>query len=109
MLDMAPTEPQRASARLDEAIAWLAARQYGVVSRDQLRELGLSDGGIAGRIRRGTLHRRHLGVYAVGHTVLGARGHWMAAVLACGDTAVLSHTAAGALWGCGRVRRRPSM
>jgi predicted transcriptional regulator of viral defense system len=102
MLDMALTEPQRASPSLDEAIAQLAARQHGVVSRDQLRGLGLSDGGIAGRIRRGTLHRRHQGVYAVGHTVLGARGHWMAAVLACGENAVLSHAAAGALWGLRR-------
>jgi very-short-patch-repair endonuclease/predicted transcriptional regulator of viral defense system len=102
MLDMALTEPQRASPSLDEAIAQLAARQHGVVSRDQLRGLGLSDGGIAGRIRRGTLHRRHQGVYAVGHTVLGARGHWMAAVLACGENAVPSHAAAGALWGLRR-------
>jgi very-short-patch-repair endonuclease len=99
MLDMALTEPQRASPPLDEAIARVAARQHGVISRDQLRAMGLSDGGIAGRIRRGTLHRLHLGVYAVGHTVLGAHGRWLGAVLACGDEAVLSHAAAAALWG----------
>ena len=40
----------------------------------------------------------HRGVYAVGHTVLGLRGHWMAAVLACGPGAALSHASAAALW-----------
>src|SRR3954464_7997906 len=99
MLDMAPTAPRRASPSLDEAIAQLATRQYGVISRNQLRALGLTDGGIAARIRRGTLHRRHQGVYAVGHTVVVERGRWMAAVLACGDNAGLSHAAAGALRG----------
>jgi very-short-patch-repair endonuclease len=44
------------------------------------------------------LHRKQHGVYAVGHTVLGVRGYWMAAVLACGPNAVLSHAAAAALW-----------
>src|SRR4029079_7860948 len=37
-------------------------------------------------------------VYAVGHTVLGAHGRWLAAVLACRPGAVLSHSSAGALW-----------
>jgi len=45
------------------------------------------------------LHRRQQSVYAVGHTVVVERGRWMAAVLACGDAAVLSHAAAGALRG----------
>jgi very-short-patch-repair endonuclease len=44
------------------------------------------------------MHRIHRGVYAVGHTGLSAEGRWMAAVLACGPGAVLSHRAAGALW-----------
>jgi very-short-patch-repair endonuclease len=95
---MALTAPESASAPIDAAIARLASSQHGVVSRAQLRDLGLADGGISARVRRGTLHRRHHGVYAVGHPILGARGHWMAAVLACGPTAVLSHAAAGALW-----------
>ena len=44
------------------------------------------------------LHRIHRGVYAVGHRGLGEKGRWMAAVLACGPDAVLSHTSAAALW-----------
>lgn len=83
---------------LDEAIAALAAAQYGVVARRQLRDLGLSDGAIAHRSASGRLHRLHHGVYAVGHAVVVGRGPWMAAVLACGPTAVLSHASAGALW-----------
>ena len=50
-------------------------------------------------LRAGRLHRLHPGVYAVGHRVVSREGHWMAAVLACGDGAVLSHRSAAVLWG----------
>jgi very-short-patch-repair endonuclease len=46
----------------------------------------------------GRLHCVHRGVYAVGHSGLSQAGRWMAAVLAWGPGAVLSHLAAGALW-----------
>jgi very-short-patch-repair endonuclease len=87
-----------ASAPPDERIAAMAARQHGVISRRQLRALGLSDGAVDHRVARGRLHRVHHGVYAVGHPVLTRRGYWMAAVLAGGSEAVLSHAAAAALW-----------
>ena len=54
----------------------------------------------------GRLHRVHRGVYAVGHSVLTLRGLWMAAVLACGDGAVLSHRDAAALHDLRRSYRR---
>jgi very-short-patch-repair endonuclease len=82
----------------DAEIAALAQRQHGVVSRTQLRALGLADPAITKRAARGRLHRVHRGVYAVGHPVLAARGRWMAAVLAAGPHAVLSHASAAALW-----------
>jgi very-short-patch-repair endonuclease len=85
--------------RLDQAIAALARDQHGVVDRAQLRALGLSDGAIDRRVATGRLHVVYRGVYAVGHTVLTPRGRWMAAVLAGGPGTVLSHAAAGALWG----------
>jgi very-short-patch-repair endonuclease len=69
-----------------------------VVSRGQLRDVGLSDTVIGRRVAGGSLHRVHTGVYAVGHPVLGAHGRWMAAVLACGPDAALSHASAAALW-----------
>ena len=49
-------------------------------------------------MRAGRLHRVHRGVYAVGHPGLSSEGRWMAAVLACGDGAVLSHRSAAELW-----------
>jgi very-short-patch-repair endonuclease len=61
--------------------------------------LGLSREAIARRLRSGRLHRLHRGVYAVGHTALTREGRWLAAVLACGPGALLSHRSAAALWG----------
>jgi predicted transcriptional regulator of viral defense system len=83
----------------DRRVAKLAARQWGVVSLAQLRAAGLSDDAVQRRVGAGRLHRLHHGVYAVGHTVLKREGRWLAAVLACGDTAVLSHRSAAAHWG----------
>ena len=79
-------------------MAAVAARQYGLVTRDQLRELGLGPTGIGARIRTRRLHRLHRGVYSVGHNVLLEQAYWLAAVLACGRGAVLSHLSAAALW-----------
>ncbi|MDA0179257.1 type IV toxin-antitoxin system AbiEi family antitoxin domain-containing protein [Solirubrobacter phytolaccae] len=77
----------------------MAARQYGVIDRRQLRECGLSDTAIATRVRRGTLFRLHAGVYAVGHYNLPLGGRLLAAVLACGPDAALSHWSGVAWWG----------
>ena len=83
----------------ERAIASLAGCQHGVVARAQLIDLGLGRGAIARRIERGRLQRVHRGVYAVGHRVLSRQGRGMAAVLAAGPDAVLSHRSAAALWG----------
>jgi very-short-patch-repair endonuclease len=83
----------------DATIARLARVRHGVVRRATLRGAGLTRGEIDGRIARGQLHQVHRGVYAVGHRALSAEGRWLAAVLACGPTAVLSHRSAAALWG----------
>jgi hypothetical protein len=85
--------------RWDEEIAALAERQYGVVGREQLLELGLEVGAIGRRLRAGRLYQLHRGVYAVGHRVLSREAHWLAGVLACGPGAVLSHRSAAAHWG----------
>lgn len=85
--------------RIDTAVAALAARQHGVVSWDQLIALGLSRQAIEWRVAAGHLHRLHVGVYAVGHTALTASGRRLAAVLACGPGALLSHEAAADHWG----------
>lgn len=84
---------------LDPLVAGLAERQHGVVSRAQLVAIGLGRGGIGLRVQRGRLHPVHRGVYAVGHKRITGMGRKMAAVLAGGAGAVLSHGSAANLWG----------
>jgi very-short-patch-repair endonuclease len=80
-------------------VADLAARQHGVVSLAQLRAIGLGARAAQHRGVSGRLHRVHRGVYAVGYRLLSVDGMRMAAVLACGEGAVLSHRSAAAAWG----------
>jgi hypothetical protein len=93
-----PTDDKLVEHAIDAELARLAGRQHGVVATRQLSALGLARGGVAARARAGRLHRVHRGVYAVGHTVLTVNGRRMAAVLAAGPGAVLSHASAAALW-----------
>jgi very-short-patch-repair endonuclease len=79
----------------------LAQAQHGVLTRADLLRLGFSDDGIKHRVGSGRLHPIAAGVYAVGRPELSTRGPWMAAVLACGSDAVLSHRSAADLWGIG--------
>jgi len=85
------------------AVADLAARQHGVVSVKQLYSLGLSDRQVRQRVAAGWLRRVHRGVYAIGRGNPAREGWWVAAVLACGEGAVLSHQAAAELW---KLRQR---
>ncbi|MGE5281375.1 MAG: type IV toxin-antitoxin system AbiEi family antitoxin domain-containing protein [Chloroflexota bacterium] len=81
------------------AIAALAARQHGVVSRSQLRALGLSDDAITARTASGYLQPLFHGTFAVGHRAIGRKGHMFAAALACERGTVLSHGSAAELLG----------
>jgi hypothetical protein len=87
------------SSEVDLAIGALAERQHGVVSRAQILELPVGADVIDRRLKLGRLRQIHRGVYTIGHRLLTQDGRWMAAVLACGSRAVLSHRAAAALWG----------
>jgi Transcriptional regulator, AbiEi antitoxin len=90
--------PKFGHPRVDAAIAVLAARQHAVLSLDQCAGLGLSARGVSRRVTAGRLHRIHQGVYSlVPRQLLTREGHWMAAVLAGGPGAVLSHRSAAAL------------
>jgi very-short-patch-repair endonuclease len=84
--------------RAGTALAERVEAQHGVVTRLQLVAFGVSTSAIDSRLRRGALRPLHVGVYAVGHTALRPEGRWLAAVLACGDGAVLSHLSAARLW-----------
>lgn len=110
-------------SKLQQRQIWdLSRRQHGVVEHSQLRLLGLGADAIKHRIKSGRLHPLWRGVYAVGRPEVTVRGRWMAAVLCCGDSALLSHRCAGVLWGLVRfapgievvvpyevVRRRPGI
>ncbi|HVX33884.1 MAG TPA: type IV toxin-antitoxin system AbiEi family antitoxin domain-containing protein [Solirubrobacterales bacterium] len=76
----------------------IASQQHGIITGHQLAVAGVDKSGVTRRLRAGRLHRLHRGVYAVGHRSLSWRGRWLAAVLAAGEGAVLSHTSAAALW-----------
>jgi very-short-patch-repair endonuclease len=86
-------------ANTDEVLARIAARQHGVVGVAQLRAAGISKVAAPRRVQAGRLHRLHRGVYAVGYSRLSFEGRCMAAVLALGDQAAVSHRSAAALWG----------
>jgi len=85
-------------------IVRLADGQYGVVARRQLLILGVPARTIDRRLARGLLVPLHRGVYAVGHRQLRIEGRWLAAVLAAGEGAVLSHRDAATLHG---IRKAP--
>ena len=81
------------------AIQALAAEQHGVIARRQLLAAGLSAGGVDHWVRIGRLIVVRRGVYALGHAEMRREGHALAAVLAVGDDAVLSHRSAARQWG----------
>lgn len=86
------------SANPDRRVASKSEKQHGVISIGQLREIGLSDDAVLGRVRTGRLHRLHRGVYSVGYRSTSNESRWMAAALACGEGAVISHRSAAGLW-----------
>jgi hypothetical protein len=95
----------RGAARsVDERVAALATRQYGVVTHGQLVACGLNRAAIQRRVRNARLRRVHRWVFAVGHAALPREGAWLAAVYATGQDAALSHRSAAELLELGRFR-----
>lgn len=97
-------KPSNPSSKRDTALSRLAARQHGLVTSAQLERLGFASATVAYRVSAGRLHPKHRGVYAVGHANLSQHGVWMAAVLAAGPGAALSHFAAALLHAIWRRR-----
>jgi hypothetical protein len=98
---VSPTSP------IDISIATIAATQHGNISRRQLLELGLSRQQIVYRVKVGRLHPLFRGVYAVGRPPTDPIQWAAAAVLTCGERAMLSHRSAMTLWGIWRRWDRP--
>lgn len=96
---MAGVQPP--GSTVDRRVARIAARQHEIVSLADLRAAGMTRQQIKTRVARATLHRIHVGVYAVGSGRLTGRSRWMAGVVAGGEGAVLALGSAAALWGIG--------
>jgi predicted transcriptional regulator of viral defense system len=94
------------AAQRERAIQELAGRQHRIIDLPQLKALGLTASAVRNRVSGGKLQRLHHGVYAVGLAPLSIEGAYMAAVLACGPKAVLSHRSAAALLGLRACNRR---
>jgi very-short-patch-repair endonuclease len=88
-------------------MANLAARQYGIVTRDQLAGLGYTDHMVDHALRTGRLQAWHRNVFAVGHGGLSTHGLCMAAVLFRGEGAMISFQSAAWLWGLERKLEIP--
>jgi very-short-patch-repair endonuclease len=89
----------RGSGWPEREIAAVGAVQQAIIGRDQLLELGVGRGAIDWALARGRLHPMHRGVYAlVPPRALPPLAPERAAVLACGDRALISHHSAAALW-----------
>lgn len=88
-------------------IARLAARQFGLVTRVQLLDCGITAAAIDTRLRRGQLLPAHRGVYWLAYPRTEPIALAAAGVLAAGRHAVLSHGSAAALWGLTKRWPRP--
>lgn len=97
--ELDPYTDMREKRRDGGELANVATRQLGLVTAAQLNELGFSGSSISRAVSAGRLHRLHQGVYAAGHTALSGEARCLAAALACGPGALVSHGSAAWLWG----------
>lgn len=102
-LELTPGEPALAELIGSDGGIWAAAaavasRQHSVISLTQLFHCGLSPGAVKYATHTARLHRLHRGIYAVGHPRVSHRGRWLAAVLAAGPGALISHLTAARLY-----------
>jgi predicted transcriptional regulator of viral defense system len=91
----------------DGELAQICHAQHGLITLEQLEARGLTVQGVHERVNSGRLHRIHQRVYSLTPGVITQRGRFMAAVLACGPHAVLSHHSAAYLWGLVDHREAP--
>src|SRR5215211_6394769 len=84
---------------INPALQRLATDQHGILTRSQLLHAGVGPRTVDRWIEQGRLIALHRGVFAVGHLPPSPHARTMAAVLACGRSAVLSHRSAAHLYG----------
>jgi very-short-patch-repair endonuclease len=82
-----------------EAVRAISGGQAGIAARPQLLAAGVRSAAIDRAVAAGRLHRVHRGVYsAVAPALLSEEGHLVAALLAAGEGAILSHGTAAWRW-----------
>ncbi|HWF74354.1 MAG TPA: type IV toxin-antitoxin system AbiEi family antitoxin domain-containing protein [Solirubrobacteraceae bacterium] len=96
---------EAARATPTDLVSRVAGAQWGVIGSRQLIDCGVSTSTISRWVKSGRLHCRYPGVYTVGHAWLPVEGELMAALLAAGPGAALSH--ATAAWWWGLIEGRP--
>jgi hypothetical protein len=84
---------------IDSALAGLFRDQHGLVRRDQLRRLGVTDRQIHHRLATGVWHQVHPGVYRTSVSPVTAQQRLLAACFAAGPRSIASHASAAWLWG----------
>jgi very-short-patch-repair endonuclease len=84
---------------VEQKLARIAGRQYGLVTHAQLRAAGVSSRDVVRRAHKGSLIPEYRGIYRVGHRAPSVEATYLAAVLACGKGALLSGRAAAHLFG----------
>jgi very-short-patch-repair endonuclease len=82
----------------------IATSQWGCIKTTQLRACGVNRMTQTRWRHRGLLHPMHHGVYVYGPLSPAPEQRWMAALLAAGERAALSHTTAAAVHGLIAVR-----
>jgi hypothetical protein len=83
---------------MGRTLARIAGRQHGLVTRRQLIAAGFASSAIQRGLDHGSLLAEFPGVYRVGHRAPSLEARYLAAVLGCGDGAVLYGRAAGYLF-----------
>ena len=83
----------------DAAANWVAARQHGVLDRDQAAGVGLGRKAIHGRCARRSWHKLYPRVFAIGAQPVSDHGRVLAATLDAGAFAVATGSTAVFLYG----------
>ena len=93
--------------RREKRIQEMSAEQEYLVTRDDVLDVGGSDGLIKWKISTGSWRRTQVGVYQTDRRPTSWEGELMAAVLAGGPECLVSHRAALVLWGMDGLARAP--
>lgn len=84
---------------VERVITRIGRRQDNVITLVQLLDAGLGQRGVRHRVKAGTMQRLHRGVFLLGAAPPTRMARARAAVMACGEGAVVSHRSAAEMFG----------